>query len=58
MEVLRDATKHCPNSDHACRHVPRPADLREIWSKPTSGPAEEALQVRLRSAVGEVVLAQ
>lgn len=38
--------------------LPRPADLREMWSKPTSGPAEEALQARLRSAVGEVVLAQ
>src|SRR5918995_6470419 len=38
--------------------LPRPADLREMWSKQTSGPAEEALQARLRSAVGEVVLAQ
>src|SRR5262245_19896009 len=37
--------------------LPRPADLREMW-KQTSGPAEEALQTRLRSAVGEVVLAQ
>ena len=36
--------------------LPRPTDLREMWSKPTS--AEEALQARLRSAVGEVVLAQ
>ena len=23
--------------------LPRPTDLREMWSKPTSGPAEEAL---------------
>ena len=38
--------------------LPRPADLREMWSKQTSGLAEEALQARLRSAVGEVVLAQ
>src|ERR687895_1939439 len=38
--------------------LPRPADLREMWAKPTRGPAEEALQTRLRSAVGEVVLAQ
>jgi len=38
--------------------LPRPADLREMWSKQTSGPAEEALRARLRSAVGEVVLAQ
>src|SRR5919109_4791037 len=38
--------------------LPRPADLREMWSKQTSGPAEEALQAGLRSAVGEVVLAQ
>src|SRR5215470_3276128 len=37
--------------------LPRPADLREMWSK-QSGTAEEALQARLRSAVGEVVLAQ
>ncbi|HEU4342646.1 MAG TPA: cobalamin-independent methionine synthase II family protein [Candidatus Binatia bacterium] len=38
--------------------LPRPADLREMWSKQTSGPAEEALQARLRSAVDEVVLDQ
>jgi len=38
--------------------LPRPADLREMWSKQTTGPAEKALQERLRSAVGEVVLAQ
>jgi 5-methyltetrahydropteroyltriglutamate--homocysteine methyltransferase len=38
--------------------LPRPADLREMWSKQTTGPAEETLQSRLRSAVGEVVLAQ
>src|SRR5947208_11390737 len=35
--------------------LPRPADLREMWSKQTSAPAEEALRARLRSAVGEVV---
>lgn len=38
--------------------LPRPADLREMWSKPVTGPAENALQARLRSAVGEVVVAQ
>src|SRR5918995_3274753 len=38
--------------------LPRPADLREMWSKQASGPAEEALRARLRSAVDEVVLAQ
>ena len=38
--------------------LPRPADLREMWSKQTSVSAEEALQARLRSAVGEVALAQ
>ena len=38
--------------------LPRPPDLREMWSKPTSGSAEKALQARLRSVVGEVVLAQ
>ena len=38
--------------------LPRPADLREMWSKQTSGRAEGALQARLRSAVGDVVLAQ
>src|SRR5688500_15385132 len=37
--------------------LPRPADLREMWSK-QSGSAEDALQARLRSAVDEVVLAQ
>lgn len=35
--------------------LPRPADLREMWSKPTS---EAALQARLRSAINEVVLTQ
>src|SRR5206468_11527956 len=38
--------------------LPRPADLREMWSNQTSGLAEEALRARLRSAVSEVVLAQ
>ncbi len=38
--------------------LPRPADLREMWSKQTGGRAEGALQARLRSAVGDVVLAQ
>src|SRR5215831_3084177 len=38
--------------------LPRPVDLREMWSKQTSGLAEEALRARLRSAVGDVVLAQ
>jgi 5-methyltetrahydropteroyltriglutamate--homocysteine methyltransferase len=39
--------------------LPRPADLREMWSKKTSAAEDEAaLQARLRSAVGEVVLAQ
>src|SRR5262245_50302682 len=38
--------------------LPRPADLREMWSKPTSRPADDALWARLRSAVAEVVLAQ
>ncbi len=38
--------------------LPRPPDLREMWSRPTTGSAEAALQARLRSAVGEVVLAQ
>jgi 5-methyltetrahydropteroyltriglutamate--homocysteine methyltransferase len=39
--------------------LPRPADLREMWSKQTSGTqAEATLQERLRSAVSEVVLAQ
>jgi 5-methyltetrahydropteroyltriglutamate--homocysteine methyltransferase len=35
--------------------LPRPADLREMWSKQT---AEDVLQARLKSAVREVVLAQ
>ncbi len=39
--------------------LPRPADLREMWSKKSSGAEDEAaLQARLRSAVGEVVVAQ
>jgi 5-methyltetrahydropteroyltriglutamate--homocysteine methyltransferase len=39
--------------------LPRPADLREMWSRQTSGAqAEAALRERLRSAVSEVVLAQ
>jgi 5-methyltetrahydropteroyltriglutamate--homocysteine methyltransferase len=39
--------------------LPRPADLREMWSKNTTGAQDEAaLQARLRSAVGEVVVAQ
>jgi 5-methyltetrahydropteroyltriglutamate--homocysteine methyltransferase len=38
--------------------LPRPADLREMWSNQTRGSADETLQARLRSAVGEVVLAQ
>ena len=38
--------------------LPRPADLREMWSKQTSASAEDALQARLRSAVAEVVIAQ
>jgi 5-methyltetrahydropteroyltriglutamate--homocysteine methyltransferase len=39
--------------------LPRPADLREMWSGKTSGAQDEAaLHARLRSAVGEVVLAQ
>lgn len=39
--------------------LPRPADLREMWSKKVSGAHDEAaLQARLKSAVGEVVLAQ
>src|SRR5918996_1350206 len=39
--------------------LPRPADLREMWSKQTSTAADEAaLRARLRAAVGEVVLAQ
>ncbi|MDP2605666.1 MAG: hypothetical protein Q8S00_24240 [Deltaproteobacteria bacterium] len=40
-------------------NLPRPADLREMWSKKTSAAEDEAaLQARLRSAVGEIVLAQ
>ncbi len=39
--------------------LPRPADLREMWSKKMSGAEDEAvLQARLRAAVGGVVLAQ
>jgi 5-methyltetrahydropteroyltriglutamate--homocysteine methyltransferase len=39
--------------------LPRPADLREMWSKKTGKAEDEAaLQARLRSAVGEVVIAQ
>jgi 5-methyltetrahydropteroyltriglutamate--homocysteine methyltransferase len=39
--------------------LPRPDDLREMWSRKTTGTQDEAaLQARLRSAVGEVVLAQ
>lgn len=35
--------------------LPRPADLRELWAKPTS---EAALQGRLRAAINEVVQIQ
>ncbi|HXG50217.1 MAG TPA: cobalamin-independent methionine synthase II family protein [candidate division Zixibacteria bacterium] len=38
--------------------LPRPDDLREMWSKHAAGLAEEALEERLRSAVAEVVRAQ
>ncbi|MDP6558666.1 MAG: cobalamin-independent methionine synthase II family protein [Candidatus Binatia bacterium] len=39
--------------------LPRPTDLREMWSKRASGAQDEALlQERLQSAVGEVVLSQ
>jgi 5-methyltetrahydropteroyltriglutamate--homocysteine methyltransferase len=39
--------------------LPRPADLRGMWAKQTTGgQAEATLQGRLRSAVSEVVLAQ
>src|SRR5215468_12233940 len=39
--------------------LPRPADLRVMWSKKPSGAEDEAaLRARLRSAVAEVVLAQ
>jgi 5-methyltetrahydropteroyltriglutamate--homocysteine methyltransferase len=39
--------------------LPRPADLREMWSKQTAGAqAEAALQARLRSGVGEIVFTQ
>jgi 5-methyltetrahydropteroyltriglutamate--homocysteine methyltransferase len=39
--------------------LPRPADLREMWSKKTTSAADQAaLEARLRSGVGEVVLAQ
>ena len=39
--------------------LPRPADLRAMWAK-NAVTAEDAaaLQARLRSAIGEVVLAQ
>ena len=35
--------------------LPRPSDLREMWSKQTSASTEHALHARLRSAVTEVV---
>jgi len=39
--------------------LPRPADLRAMWLKNASTPADQAaLQARLHAAVGEVVLAQ
>jgi 5-methyltetrahydropteroyltriglutamate--homocysteine methyltransferase len=39
--------------------LPRPADLRAMWAKKTATAQDEiALQARLRSAIGEVVLAQ
>src|SRR5262245_63412610 len=39
--------------------LPRPADLRSMWSKKTTGAEDEAaLERRLRSAVAEVVRAQ
>jgi 5-methyltetrahydropteroyltriglutamate--homocysteine methyltransferase len=38
--------------------LPRPADLRDMWSKQMTGSTKEALERRLRSAVSEVVLAQ
>ncbi len=39
--------------------LPRPTDLREMWSKHMSGVQDEALlQARLRSAVGEIMLDQ
>ena len=39
--------------------LPRPADLRAMWAKKASTPEDEtALKARLRSAIGEVVLAQ
>ncbi len=39
--------------------LPRPADLRDMWSKKASGAQNDAaLQARLRSAVDEVVRAQ
>ena len=39
--------------------LPRPADLRDMWSKQARGEEDEtALPVRLKSAVSEVVLAQ
>ncbi len=39
--------------------LPRPADLRAMWSKnPSTAVEEAALRTRLRAAIGEVVLAQ
>jgi 5-methyltetrahydropteroyltriglutamate--homocysteine methyltransferase len=39
--------------------LPRPADLRAMWAKKAvTAEDEAALQTRLRSAIGEVVLAQ
>ncbi len=39
--------------------LPRPVDLRAMWAKKSSAAEDEAaLQSRLRSAIGEVVLAQ
>src|SRR5689334_14738778 len=38
--------------------LPRPADLREMWSQPIGGAAEAALQARLCSAVHDVVREQ
>jgi len=39
--------------------LPRPADLRDMWSKKTTAAQDEAaLRARLRSAVSEIVLAQ
>ncbi len=39
--------------------LPRPADLRAMWAKPSSGAKDDAaLQTRLRSAIGEIVQTQ